>query len=151
MKNKRQLKILELIDRYSVETQEELAERLKNEGFDVTQATISRDIKELRIFKVLDASGRYKYSSKTVETEDKIPKKLDAIFRECVVSIDCAGNMVVIKTLTGLASGAAAAIDSMNISQILGTLAGDDTIFIVFRTDEDAVRFSKEQAARLKE
>ena len=142
---------MELIDKYSVETQEELAQRLKDEGFLVTQATISRDIKELRIFKVLDASGRYKYSSRGAESEDKRLKKLEAIFRECVTNIDCAGNMVVIKTLTGLASGAAAAIDSMNISQILGTLAGDDTIFVVFRSDDDAVKFSKEQAARLKE
>ena len=149
MKNKRQFKILELIDKYSVETQEDLADKLKEEGFDVTQATISRDIKELRILKVLDASGRYKYSARSVETEDKMQKKFESIFRECVTNIDCAGNMVVIKTLTGLASGAAAAIDSMNISQILGTLAGDDTIFIVFRTDEDAVSFSKEQAAKL--
>lgn len=145
MKNKRQLKILELIEKNTVETQEELAEKLKLEGFDVTQATISRDIKDLRLSKVLDASGRYKYSSQSHDAADKMQKKLATIFRECVTHIDCARNIVVIKTLNGLASGAAAAIDSMNISQIIGTLAGDDTIFIVFRTDEDALMFSQEQ------
>ena len=150
MKNKRQLKILELIEKHAVETQEELAARLKSEGFDVTQATISRDIKELRLAKVLDSSGRYKYATQSRDSEDKMQKKLATIFRECVTHIDCARNIVVIKTLNGLASGAAAAIDSMNISQIIGTLAGDDTIFIVFRTDEDALTFSREQKEGIK-
>lgn len=149
MKSKRQIKLLEIIEKNAVETQEELAEFLRREGFDVTQATVSRDIKELRLSKTLDASGRYRYSCQSGGGVDKTRAKLATIFRECVTSIDYARNIVVIKTLTGLASGAAAAIDAMHISHVVGTIAGDDTIMIVFKTDEDAQAFSSEQNENL--
>jgi transcriptional regulator of arginine metabolism len=149
LKFERHLKILGLIDRYAIETQEELADHLKNQGYDVTQATISRDIKELRLIKVLASDGKYKYQSGIKDNVDKTSQKLATIFRECVVNIDCAKNIVVIKTINGLASGAAAAIDSMNLSEIVGTLAGDDTILAVFYDDESAVEFVTQQKRAL--
>ena len=142
MKFQRQAQILELIKNFDVETQEDLTLRLRLLGYIATQATISRDIKELRLIKTLSSTGKYKYAvSGSVEPTFII--RLNNIFRECVVSIDCAQNIVVVKTLPGLGSAAASAVDAMNISEIVGSLAGDDTVFIVMRNNENAISFSK--------
>ena len=150
MKKGRQEKILELIKKFEIETQEELADRLKEAGYNVTQATVSRDIKELRLIKILSHTGKYKYAAAVNEVENSYVNRLRNIFKECVIHIDSAQNMVVIKTLPGLAGAAAMAIDSMRIKQAVGTIAGDDTVFIVMRSTEDAVNFCKQSADLLK-
>ena len=132
----RQTKILELISKSEVETQEELAEALKNMGIDVTQATISRDIKELRLVKVMSKSGKYKYAT-IGQSQEGITDRLNKIFENSVVSIDNALNTVVIKTIPGAAQICASAIDFMGIDEIVGTLAGDDTVFVAIRTLEN--------------
>ena len=138
MKTKRQEKILQLISAHEIETQEQLLEELKAEGFQTTQATISRDIKQLRIIKELGPSGTYCYSVSTRPAEHTFSAKLDMIFRQCVTSAEHAQNMIVIKTMPGLASAACSAIDKMELNEILGTLAGDDTAFIVMRDTASA-------------
>jgi len=136
MKYARHSKILELIDSYEIETQEELAKLLNAEGFKVTQATVSRDIKELRLIKVLTKNGRYKYAS--IQQQDAgISDRFIKIFKDSLINIDYAGNMIVIKTLPGAAQAAAAALDALDLKEIVGTLAGDDTIFLVIRHVEE--------------
>ncbi|MCX8131975.1 MAG: arginine repressor [Clostridia bacterium] len=137
MKYSRHTKILEIIEKNVIETQEELAEKLKDIGMDVTQATVSRDIKELRLIKVMTEDGRYKYAPLS-KTENIITNRLMTIFSECYVSSDYANNIVIIKTLPGMASAAAAAIDSLKQPEIVGTIAGDDTIMIVCRAEKIA-------------
>lgn len=137
MKYNRHAKILELIDKFNIETQEELAEKLKEQGVDVTQATVSRDIKELRLIKVMSEDGNYKYSS-IAQTESSINNKLLTIFTESFASCDYANNIVIVKTLPGMAQACASAIDSMKWSEIVGTIAGDDTIMIVCRAERIA-------------
>lgn len=132
----RQTKILELISKSEVETQEELAEGLKAMGIDVTQATISRDIKELRLVKVMAKNGKYKYATIS-QSQEGITDRLTKIFENSVVSIDNALNIVVIRTIPGAAQICASAIDYMGIDQIVGTLAGDDTVFVAIRRLED--------------
>ena len=144
MKTKRQAKIIEIISNQSVETQEQLLAALQAEGFRGTQATISRDIKELRIVKELTSLGTYRYTTSANEVGGSFSSKLNAIFRECVISFDYAQNIIVIKTLPGLASAAGSAIDSMNLSIILGTLAGDDTVMVVMRDSNAAAAFCGE-------
>ncbi len=144
MKNQRQAKILEIISERDIETQEQLLQELNAQGFQSTQATISRDIKELRIVKELSGFGSYRYCVSSDETTGSFSGKLNAIFRECVVSYDYAQNMVVIRTLPGLASAAASAIDAMAMSVVLGTLAGDDTVFLVMRDNNAAAAFCGE-------
>lgn len=144
MKTKRQAKIIEIISNQSVETQEQLLAALQAEGFRGTQATISRDIKELRIVKELTSFGTYRYTTSSNEVGGSFSTKLNAIFRECVISFDYAQNIIVIKTLPGLASAAGSAIDSMNLSVILGTLAGDDTVMVVMRDSNAAAAFCGE-------
>jgi len=144
LKTKRQAKIIEIITNRSVETQEQLLAALQAEGFRGTQATISRDIKELRIVKELTSFGTYRYTVSTNEVGGSFSGKLNTIFRECVISFDYAQNIVVIKTLPGLASAAGSAIDSMNHSVILGTLAGDDTVMVVMRDTNAAAAFCGE-------
>jgi transcriptional regulator of arginine metabolism len=144
MKFQRQAKIIEIITQESVETQEELSERLRKAGFIATQATISRDIKELRLVKRMTDNGSYRYTVSAKEGEPGFSPRLKTIFRESVTSFDFAQNIVVIKTLPGLASAACSAIDSMNASYILGTLAGDDTGFLVIRDTESAKMFVEE-------
>lgn len=138
MKYQRQSLILALIEEYAIETQKELSERLRDAGYDVTQATVSRDIKELRLVKVLDHDDKYKYAASGGDMASDFTARFRNIFRESVVRADSAGNMVVIKTLTGVASAAAAAIDAMNLPYIVGSLAGDDTIFLVMRDESRA-------------
>ena len=144
MKTKRQAKIVEIISNTNVETQEQLLKALEEEGFTSTQATISRDIKELRIVKELTSLGTYLYSVSEKDAPPALTDRLNTIFRECVTSIDYAENIIVIHTLPGLASAAGSALDAMKINVVLGTLAGDDTVMIVMRDSNAAAAFCGE-------
>lgn len=144
MKNKRQAKILEIIAEKDIETQEQLLQELKAAGFTGTQATVSRDIKELRIVKELTALGAYRYAPSASESASTFSNRLNTIFKECVISYDFAQNIIVIKTLPGLASAACSAVDAMNMSVVVGTLAGDDTALIIMRDNESALNFCNE-------
>ena len=141
MKKRRQAKIIELISQNPIETQEELQDMLMKYGFEVTQATISRDIKELRLVKDLSSEGRYVYSSGK-KSMDIINHRAGGIFNDTIITIDYAMNTVVIKCFTGMANAVCAAIDSMNLDEILGSIAGDDTIFILCRNEETASMFT---------
>ena len=150
MKSKRQEKILELIEKYDVETQEELAELLKKAGFVATQATVSRDIRELRLVKVSSGvrdgrQNKSKYAANSVrnELDTRFTEKFKSILSEMVIKISSAGHMVVLKTYAGMAQAACATIDSLELPDIIGSLAGDDTIFIVMATENDAMDFVK--------
>lgn len=138
MKAARHQHILEVIAKRDVETQEELARLLRESGIDVTQATVSRDIKELRLFKVLGEGGVSRYAAAQRERDD-INDRLIRLFSESVLTMDHAGNMIVMKTLSGAANAAAQTIDSLKWPWVLGTLAGDDTILIIVR-DEHMVQ-----------
>ena len=142
MKNARQTAILSIIEQYDVETQEELAGRLKEMGIVVTQATVSRDIKELRLLKVLSGSGGYKYATAD-KAEHGLSERFVRMFRDSVLSIDFAGHIVVVKTLAGSANAAAEAIDSMHLPEILGTMAGDNTILVIVHNDAEAAQIVK--------
>ncbi|HBV67566.1 MAG TPA: arginine repressor [Clostridiales bacterium] len=131
----RQTKILELISKQEIETQEELADGLKAMNIDVTQATISRDIKELRLVKVMSKNGKYKYAT-IGQSQEGITDRLYKIFENSVVSIDNAMNIIVLKTIPGAAQICASAIDYMGVEDIVGTLAGDDTVFVAIRSLE---------------
>ena len=144
MKSQRQAKILEIISTRNVETQEQLLAALQKEGFRGTQATISRDIKELRIVKELTNLGTYRYTTPSNEMSGTFSSKMNTIFRECVVGYDYAQNIIVIRTLPGLASAAGSAIDAMNLSLVVGTLAGDDTVMVVMRDNNAAAAFCGE-------
>ena len=147
MKSKRQAKIMEIISTINVETQEQLLQELENAGFRSTQATISRDIKELRIVKELTAIGTYRYTTATKEVPATFSNRLNTIFKECVTRYDYAQNIVVIHTLPGLANAAASAIDAMSMSVVVGTLAGDDTVMVVMRDTNAAAQFCGEIAS----
>lgn len=127
-----------------VETQEQLLQELQDAGFYSTQATISRDIKELRIVKELTSFGTYRYTTSSKEVSGTFSSRLNTIFRECVTGVDYAQNIVVIHTLPGLASAAGSAVDAMSMSFVLGTLAGDDTVMIVVRDTNAAAAFCSE-------
>lgn len=144
MKSQRQAKILEIISTRNVETQEQLLAALQKEGFRGTQATISRDIRELRIVKELTNMGTYRYTASSNEMTGTFSSKMNTIFRECVIGYDYAQNIIVIRTLPGLASAAGSAIDAMNLSLVVGTLAGDDTVMVVMRDNNAAAAFCGE-------
>ena len=144
MKSQRQAKIMEIISTTNVETQEQLLQELLSAGFASTQATISRDIKELRIVKELTSFGTYRYTTAAREVPSSFTGRLNTIFRECVTNFDYAQNIIVIHTLPGLANAAASALDSMNMSVVLGTIAGDDTVFVVMRDTNAAAAFCGE-------
>lgn len=144
MKTQRQAKILEIVMTRDVETQEQLLQELQDAGFYSTQATISRDIKEVRIVKELTSFGTYRYTTSAKEVSGTFSTRLNTIFRECVTGFDYAQNIVVIHTLPGLASAAGSAVDAMNMSFVLGTLAGDDTVMIVMRDTNAAATFCSE-------
>jgi len=144
VKSQRQAKILEIISTINVETQEQLLQELEQAGFRSTQATISRDIKELRIVKELTTLGTYRYTTAAKEVPTSFSNRLNTIFRECVTRYDYAQNLVVIHTLPGLAAAAASAIDSMNLSVVVGTLAGDDTVLVIMRDNNAAAQFCGE-------
>ena len=137
MKTKRHSKIVELINSYDIETQEELAQRLEEDGFAVTQATVSRDIRDLKLSKVVMANGKQKYS--LMPKQDGISEKDVRILGEAFVSMDMAQNILVVKTVSGMAMAAAAALDSMQMSEIVGCIAGDDTIMAAIRSVDDTV------------
>lgn len=144
MKSKRQAKIVEIISTTNVETQEQLLQELHNAGFASTQATISRDIKELRIVKELTSFGTYRYTTAAREVPNSVLSRLNTIFRESVINFDYAQNMVVIHTLPGLAAAAASALDAMKMSVMLGSLAGDDTVLVIMRDNNAAAAFCGE-------
>ena len=144
MKSQRQAKIMEIISNRNVETQEHLLSLLQQEGFRATQATISRDIKELRIVKELDNLGDYRYTAVTGDTGSTFSARLNTIFRECVTGVDYAQNLIVIRTLPGLASAAGSAIDAMGMNKVVGSLAGDDTVMVVMRDNNAAAAFCGE-------
>lgn len=135
---------MEIISTTNVETQEQLLQALEEAGFRSTQATISRDIKELRIVKELTTLGTYRYSTVAKELPSAFSTRLNTIFRECVTRYDYAQNIVVIHTLPGLANAAASAIDAMNMSVVVGTLAGDDTVMVVMRDSNAAAQLCGE-------
>ena len=144
MKSKRQEQILVLIQDHDIETQEQLLDELKKSGFQATQATISRDIKQLRIIKELGPNGTYRYVSSPKPVEHAFSAKLSMIFRQCVTSIDYAQNLIVIKTMPGLANAACSAIDKLELPEMLGTLAGDDTCVVIMRDNASAATFCAE-------
>lgn len=137
MKLSRHSKILDLILRYDIETQEDLAKRLAEAGYNVTQATISRDIKDLKLIKVLGEHGVYKYVQSDRETASK-EKNLSSIIRNSVLSVAFAVNLVVIKTHAGMAQAAGSVIDSIGFEEIIGCVAGDDTLLCVTQTEKHA-------------
>ena len=141
MKSKRQEAILTLIERQPIETQEELANTLKREGYRVTQATVSRDIRELHLTKAPGEAGGYRYR-KPIRREPAVSDRLIRILRDSLVEVTHAGQMIVVKTLSGSANVAGEAIDTLQWPEILGTIAGDNTIFIVVRDAEEARQVS---------
>ena len=144
MKNDRQKKIIELVENRCIETQEQLLDQLRQCGFHSTQATVSRDIKELQIVKSLDGMGGYRYCLPHRVEGEKFGARFRVIFRECVTNIDYAQNIIVIHTLPGLANAAASALDAMNMNVVLGTLAGDDTAVVIMRDTNAAAAFCGE-------
>lgn len=138
MKTKRHAKILEIVRSRAVNTQEELLELLRQEGFSVTQATVSRDIKELRLVKTLDGSGVYRYASAKAEA-DSMSGQLYTLFFDAVQSIDYAGNIVVVRCLPGMAQAVCASMDSAQWKNVVGTLAGEDTFICIMKNEDQAV------------
>ena len=136
MKKSRHQKIKELVEQYEIETPEELAERLKEAGYAVTQATVSRDIRELKLSKVPMGDGRQKYTI-LIHSDHYLSDKYIRVLRDGYVSMDMAQNILVVKTVSGMAMAVAAAIDAMKLKEIVGSIAGDDTIMMAVRTVED--------------
>lgn len=144
MKNDRQNQLLQIISEECIETQEQLLDRLQARGIKCTQATISRDIKEMHLIKEPAGQGRYRYAVSAHRTRLNFADKLRTIFRESVINVDLAQNLVVIKTMPGLASAAASALDGMEINAKVGTLAGDDTVLLIMRDSVGAEEFCDE-------
>lgn len=136
-KSDRQRKIVELINEHNISTQTELTNKLIEAGFDVTQATTSRDLQEMRIMKVSLSDGTYKYAI-AKETDIRINDKLQTVFEQCLVSVDYAMNTVVLKTISGAAQAVGYALDSFTWEEIIGSIAGDDTVMIVVRNEKSA-------------
>ncbi len=143
MKNVRQQKILELIDTYDIDTQEAMIDRLREAGINATQTTISRDIRELKLVKGMTGKGEYKYIRPGAKRETNIPV-LNSALTESVVRIEAAGNIVVVKTFPGMANALAVCVDSLEKLHIVGSVAGDDTILLVVRSEEVAHEVAKE-------
>lgn len=144
MKPGRQNVILEIISERDIETQHQLMQALAERGIKSTQATLSRDIKDMRLVKELGPNGNYRYVPAAKPEQDDASQKLRKILKESLISFDLAQNLLVIKTLPGLASAACSALDGMHIENLVGTLAGDDTAFLAFQDNESAVRFFHE-------
>lgn len=144
MKNIRQSEILSIVQSKDIDTQEQLLEELRARGFTTTQATISRDIKELRLVKELTSSGSYRYTLSERKNPAAFDTRLRNIFKEGVVSVDVAQNIVVVRTMPGLASAACSALDAMDIDGMVGSLAGDDTGILIMRDNSFAQQFSSE-------
>ncbi len=143
MKTTRQCKILELISENSIETQEELLGLLFKNGFNVTQATVSRDIKELRLVKAASSSGRYRYVSSQPDTPD-ISSKFYTMFADSVITVENGLNTVCVKCVSGMAQAVCAAMDSIHWEGVVGTLAGEDTIFVLCRNEQCAISLVSE-------
>lgn len=141
MKSKRHLKILELVRKHDVETQDALSELLYEEGYEVTQATISRDIKQLRLTKSATPDGRYVYAVSDIDDYENSTGKALGILRDTIKHLDCAQNLIVMKTYPGMAQAAAAALDSLNYKEIVGSIAGDDTVMLILRDSRSASDF----------
>lgn len=144
MKNDRQNQLLQIINEECIETQEQLLACLQKRGIKCTQATISRDIKEMHLIKEPAGQGKYRYAVSVHRTKLNFAEKLRTIFRESIVSMDVAQNLVVIKTMPGLASAAASALDGMEVASKVGTLAGDDTVLLIMRDAVSADEFCAE-------
>lgn len=138
MKLERHSKIVELIGKYEIDTQEELAERLREAGFTVTQATVSRDIRELKLTKVSMDNGRQRYT--VIQSQSSYTDKYIRILQDGYMSMDRAQNIIVIKTVAGMAMAVAASLDALHMHELVGCIAGDDTIMCAVRTVEDSVR-----------
>lgn len=138
MKISRQSKIIELINKYDIETQEDLADRLMKDGYNVTQATVSRDIRELKLTKVSMDGGRQKYIV-LLKSEPGMSEKYSRVLRDGYVSMDMASNIMVVKTVPGMAMAVAAALDALQLSSIVGCIAGDDTVMCAIRSREDTI------------
>lgn len=136
-KKDRQKVVLDLINKFEIDTQEELTAKLNERGIEVTQATISRDINELNLIKIAGKAKKYKYAQIDIKNA-ALSEKIVSLFREIVVSITCVNNLIVVKTLSGNAQAAGMVIDKMNIPQVLGSIAGDDTLLIVTKSNTDA-------------
>ena len=149
MKSNRQSKIHELINDHDIETQEQLLSELMACGFQATQATISRDIKQLRIIKELGPNGSYRYQAATGPAEHVFSSRLNNIYQQCVTSAEYAQNIIVIKTMPGLAPAACSALDKMQLPEIIGTLAGDDTCFVVMKDTASAAALCAEIKAQI--
>lgn len=137
MKLERHSKIVELIGKYEIDTQEELAERLREAGFTVTQATVSRDIRELKLTKVSMDNGRQRYT--VMQSQDSHADKYIRILQDGFLSMDRAQNILVIKTVGGMAMAVAASLDAMRMHELVGCIAGDDTVMCAVRTIEDTI------------
>ena len=144
MKNDRQAILLEIIEQEAVETQEQLLRLLAERGVKCTQATVSRDIKQLHLLKVPDGQGNYRYAASEQKTKLNFEDKLRTIFRECVLTVENAQNLAVLKTMNGMANAAAFALDNMQDTDIVGTLAGDDTVLLVFHDSGHAADFCEQ-------
>lgn len=149
MKTKRHAKILELISEVPITTQEELLALLRNDGYNVTQATVSRDIKELKLVKTMGDNGSYRYTSSVRERDIDNQYNFHNLFVKSVISIDYVGNIICVKCYTGMANAACAAFDSLEWQGVVGTLAGDDTIFILTRSEQVAAQLKKELARQM--
>ncbi len=136
LRNARHAKILEIIDQMEIETQEELCEQLAAHNFSVTQATVSRDIKELHLFKVKGINKRFRYASMT-EQESGLSDRMRSLFQTCVVAIRPVGNLIVIKTLNGNGSNAGVVIDRLEYREVVGCISGDDTVFVVCENNDE--------------
>ena len=141
MKSSRHDAIIDIINSYNIETQDDLIQHLNERGYKATQATISRDLRELKLVKVT-AGNSFKYSLPEVDAF-KYSGKYRTIFKEIIEKVDVAGNLIILKTLAGMAQAAAAAVDGIGWNEIVGTLAGDDTVFIAMRTPEKATEYSE--------
>lgn len=142
MKGNRQKKILEIVNRFHIETQDDLIDRLMTEGYAVTQATVSRDIRELQLTKTLTSEGTYRYVAPKRE-EMAVGLKFNATLVDSIVSVECAMNIIVIKTYPGLAQAVAAGVDNLHIAEVLGCVAGDDTIVVVTKNEAAAKSISQ--------
>ncbi len=136
--------IIRLISDKSIETQEQLTDCLIKENFKVTQATVSRDIRELRLIKIADRGEKYRYALPGKETDSSIKARYTAVLTHAVITVQTAGNLVVVKTIPGSAQGCAMAIETLEFSNVVGVIAGDDTVFIALSNESDALKFSED-------
>ena len=150
MKKDRHSEIIELIEKYEIETQEELVDRLKEAGYEVTQATVSRDIREMKLSKIPMKDGRQKYTV-LVHNDHYLSDKYIRVLKDGFVSMDMAQNILVIKTVSGMAMAVAAAVDAMKLKEIVGSIAGDDTIMVAVRTVDDTKSIMEEIRSVLEE